>query len=150
MNIWTRYTEIEPTEQEAAELDCRGSGMVQRDGRDICLLAQTDTDTIWGIPDVRGDLMVAEIGSIPLDAREKISDMATIVADSYAHGFVVRTDDESLRRRIRRIVQQKRGGTAPNASLILTADELAFIEAQFGGSKSAAIHAALAALKRSE
>lgn len=44
----------------------------------------------------------------------------------------------------------KRGGTAPNASLILTADELAFIEERFGGSKSAAIHAALAALKRSE
>ena len=42
------------------------------------------------------------------------------------------------------------GGTAPNASLILTADELAFIEERFGGSKSAAIHAALAALKRSE
>jgi hypothetical protein len=47
----------------------------------------------------------------------------------------------------------KRGGTAPNASLILTADELAFIDKHFKGSKSAAIHAALAALaalKRSE
>jgi hypothetical protein len=44
----------------------------------------------------------------------------------------------------------KRSGTAPNASLILNSAELAFIEDRFGGSKSAAIHAALAALKRSE
>jgi hypothetical protein len=42
----------------------------------------------------------------------------------------------------------KRGGTAPNASLILTPTELAFIEERFSGSKSAAIHAALAALAR--
>ena len=39
-------------------------------------------------------------------------------------------------------------GTAPNTSLILTPAELAFIDEQFGGSKSAAIHAALAALQR--
>ena len=43
----------------------------------------------------------------------------------------------------------KRSGTAPNASLILTPAELAFIDERFGGSKSAAIHAALAALARS-
>jgi hypothetical protein len=149
MNIWTRYTEIDPTEQETAELERRGSGMVQRDGRDICLLAQTDTVT-WGIPDVHGTLMVAEIGSIPLDAQKKISEIATVIDDSYAQGFVVRADDETMRRRIRRIAQRERGGTAPNASLILTAEELAFIDERFGGSKSAAIHAALAALKRSE
>jgi len=41
-----------------------------------------------------------------------------------------------------------RGGTAPNTSLVLTAAELAFIEERFGGSKSAAIHAALAELMR--
>lgn len=41
-------------------------------------------------------------------------------------------------------------GTPPNTSVVLTTDELAFIEERFGGSKSAAIHAALAALKRSE
>jgi hypothetical protein len=39
-------------------------------------------------------------------------------------------------------------GTPPNTSLILTPDELAFIDEHFGGSKSAAIHAGLAALKR--
>jgi hypothetical protein len=41
---------------------------------------------------------------------------------------------------------QSRGGTPPNASLVLTDEELQFIEKQFGGSKSAAIHAALAAM----
>lgn len=39
-----------------------------------------------------------------------------------------------------------RGGTAPNTSLVLTEDELGFISEKFGGSKSAAIHAALAKL----
>jgi hypothetical protein len=150
VNVWTRYTEIEPTERETAELKRRGSGMVQRDGRDICLLAQTDTCTVWGIPDVHGELMAAEISSIPLDAREKISEIATVIDDSYAQGFVVRADDETIRGRIRRIARRERGGTAPNASLILTADELAFIEERFNGSKSAAIHAALAALKQSK
>jgi hypothetical protein len=47
-------------------------------------------------------------------------------------------------------IPSKNGGTAPNTSLVLTDDELAFIEEQFGGSKSAAIHAALAALRRTE
>lgn len=42
------------------------------------------------------------------------------------------------------------GGTPPNTSVVLTAEELVFIEERFDGSKSAAIHAALAALKRSE
>ena len=42
-------------------------------------------------------------------------------------------------------------GTPPNTSLVLTDDELAFIEAdpRFNGSKSAAIHAGLAALRDS-
>lgn len=38
---------------------------------------------------------------------------------------------------------RKRAGTAPNTSVILTDAELRFIEEQFGGSKSAAIHEAL-------
>ena len=37
-------------------------------------------------------------------------------------------------------------GTPPNTSIVLTPAELEFIESQFGGSRSAAIHAALSAL----
>ncbi len=37
-------------------------------------------------------------------------------------------------------------GTPPNASIVLTPAELAFIDAQFGGSRSSAIHAALSAI----
>jgi len=37
-------------------------------------------------------------------------------------------------------------GTRPNTSVVLTPAELAFIESRFGGSRSAAIHAALSAL----
>ena len=39
-----------------------------------------------------------------------------------------------------------RSGTAPNTHLVLSEDELAFIEECFEGSKSAAVHAALALL----
>lgn len=42
----------------------------------------------------------------------------------------------------------KRSGTAPNTSIVLTAEELVFIEERFGGSKSAAIHAALDKLRQ--
>jgi len=38
-------------------------------------------------------------------------------------------------------------GTPPNTSLILTPDELAFIDEHYGGSKSAGIHTALALLR---
>lgn len=41
---------------------------------------------------------------------------------------------------------RKTSGTAPNASLVLTPEELRLIEERFGGSKSAAIHAGLATL----
>ena len=37
-------------------------------------------------------------------------------------------------------------GTKPNTSIVLTPAELEFIESQFGGSRSAAIHAALSAI----
>lgn len=37
-------------------------------------------------------------------------------------------------------------GTKPNTSIVLTNAERAFIESQFGGSRSAAIHAALSAI----
>ena len=37
-------------------------------------------------------------------------------------------------------------GTKPNTSIVLTTAELAFIESQFGGSRSAAIHTALSAI----
>ncbi len=41
-------------------------------------------------------------------------------------------------------------GTPPNTSIVLTPAELEFINAQFGGSRSAAIHAALSALMHSD
>lgn len=41
----------------------------------------------------------------------------------------------------------KRAGSKPNASIVLTDDELAFIDRQYGGSKSAAIHAGLKQLR---
>lgn len=44
----------------------------------------------------------------------------------------------------------KSSGTAPNASVVLTEGELQMIQDHFGGSKSAAIHAGLAALQRSK
>ena len=37
-------------------------------------------------------------------------------------------------------------GTPPNTSIVLTPAELEFIESRFGGSRSAAIHAALSAI----
>lgn len=43
-----------------------------------------------------------------------------------------------------------RPGTPPNTSLILTDDELAYINQQFGGGKSAAIHAALGAMMEND
>lgn len=150
MNIWTRYTEIDPTEQETAELEKRGTGMVQRNGRYIYLLAQTKTETVWGIEDRSGELLVAEIHSIPAEAQMAIAQIADVVPDMFAQGFVVRVDDDDLRERVKRLVRRTRGGTAPNASIVLTPDEMAFINERFSGSKSAAIHAALAALKRSE
>lgn len=40
-------------------------------------------------------------------------------------------------------------GTRPNTSIVLTADELAFIAHKFNGKKSAAIHAGLRLLMQS-
>lgn len=100
MSVWTRYTQIEPSESEQKELDELGTGQVRRDGRAICLLAQTDTDQTWGIEDADGELLVAEIGSVPLAAQERISKIASIIADSYAHGFVVHVYDDEVRQQV--------------------------------------------------
>ncbi len=48
------------------------------------------------------------------------------------------------------VPQPHSSGTKPNASIVLTDDELRLIEQRFGGSKSAAIHAALAKLAAEE
>lgn len=104
MNTWTTYRRIEPTDDEAQDIELLGSGMVQRDGQYICLLAQTDTETIWGIEDQNGDLMVAEVSSIPLAQREAIADMFDIVDDCYVGSFIVATSDADLRQRVSEIV----------------------------------------------
>lgn len=44
----------------------------------------------------------------------------------------------------------KRAGSKPNTSIILTDDELAFIDRRYGGSKSAAIHEGLRRLMETE
>jgi len=103
MDIWTRYAEITPTDEEAKMLDIRGSGYVEREGSCICLLAQTDTGTVWGVENAAGEFLVAEVGSVPIAMRERIAEIAEVLPDSYAQNFVVRAD-ATQERRIRRMM----------------------------------------------
>lgn len=58
---YQRWTSVEPTSRELEILDNRGSGYATRNGKDICLLTQTNSDVVWGITHRSGEIITADL-----------------------------------------------------------------------------------------
>lgn len=63
MSEWTRYQEVFLTDEENEYVDNYGlTGQLERNGREIGLLAQDDEKCTWGILHARGELLAIGAG----------------------------------------------------------------------------------------
>lgn len=70
---YQRWTSVQPTSKEEDILENRGSGYASRNGKDICLLTQTNDDVVWGIAHRSGEIVTVDLRGDDIEKAELLA-----------------------------------------------------------------------------